>query len=66
MIWRPPDGEVRNIRFSFRLRKDEAEKFEALCKAANREASTVLRFLINDAHYRAVKKGAIATDETET
>jgi len=60
-----PAGELKTKLIALRMKEDELKKLDSLCEAANRERSTLMRFLINDAYYRAVKKGAIATDETE-
>jgi len=61
-----PAGELKTKLIALRMKEDELKKLDSLCEAANRERSTLMRFLINDAYYRAVKKGAIATDETKT
>jgi len=60
-----PAGELKTKLIALRMKEDELKKLDSLCEAAQRERSTLMRFLINDAYYRAVKKGAIATDETE-
>jgi len=60
-----PARELKTKLIALRMKEDELKKLDSLCEAANRERSTLMRFLINDAYYRAVKKGAIATDETE-
>lgn len=64
MTSQQPTVENREERVSFRIRGDESEKLDALCKAANRERSTLIRFLINDAYHRAIKRGS-GNDETE-
>jgi len=61
-----PAGELKTKLIALRMKEDELKKLDSLCEAAQRERSTLMRFLINDAYYRAVKKGAIATDETKT
>ena len=61
-----PAGELKTKLIALRMKEDELKKLDSLCEAAQRERSTLMRFLINDAYYRAVKKGAIAADETKT
>jgi len=61
-----PVVERKTKLIAFRMKEDELKRLDSLCEAANRERSTLIRFLINDAHYRAVMKGRIAADETKT